>query len=166
MFDFFFVIHILSIMGAFGPSFTFPMIAAMVRKDPKYAPFASLVTSRISYRYTIPLALVAGAAGVGMLFTGHIRLFDNTWLWVATLIYIGAIVFSLTVQGPNSKKMVELTSKMASAGPPPESAPTGPPPAILALSKRLQMGGMALSLAVVVIVILMILKPGAAPNLP
>jgi hypothetical protein len=166
VFDFFFLIHILSIMGGFGPSFTFPLITGMARKDPKNVPFATQVISMVSYRFTIPLGLLAGAAGVGMMVTGPVHLFDNTWLEIAIVIYVAAVTFSITYQAPNTKKMVELTSKMASAGPPPEGAPPGPPPVVAALGKKLQLGGMILSLAILVIAILMVFKPGAAPNLP
>jgi uncharacterized membrane protein len=166
MFDLFFLIHILAIMAAFGPTFTFPMIAAMNKKDPKQAPFAARLILMISYRYTIPMALVAGAAGVGMILKADIKLFDNPWLWIAIIIYLAAVVFAITIQGPTTNKLVELTSKMAGAGPPPEGAPSGPPPVIAALAKKMQMGDMALSFAVVVIMVLMVFKPGAAPNLP
>jgi uncharacterized membrane protein len=166
VFDFFFLIHILSIMGAFGPSFTYPVIMATASKDPKNVPFATQIVSVLSYRFTIPLALLAGVAGIGMMITGPVRLLDNTWLEIAIVIYVAAVIFAITYQGPNTKKMVELTSKMAGAGPPPEGAPPGPPPAVAALAKKLQIGGTVLGVAVLVIAILMVFKPGAAPNLP
>lgn len=165
MFKVFMYVHILSVMTAFGPIFTFPMIAAMNKKDPKFAPYGSHLMDLIEYRFTIPLALLAGAAGVGMIFTGHIHLFDNTWLWIAIIVYLAAITFAITVQGPNSKKMVEITRK-AAGGAAAGEAPTGPPPGLLELAKKLQMGGGALTIAVLVILSMMVFKPGAAPNLP
>lgn len=166
MFKLFFFVHIFSIVTAFGPTFTFPMIANMNKKEPKMAVFGARIMDLIEYRYTIPFALLAGAAGVGMILTGHIHLFANTWLWIAIIIYISAVTFAVAFQGRNSKKMVELLEKMSQGGPPPEGAPPGPPPALAELAKKLQAGGIFLTLAVIAIMILMVFKPGAAPNLP
>jgi uncharacterized membrane protein len=166
VFKVFFYVHILSIMAAFGPTFTFPMIAAQNQKDPKHAVFGSHLMDLIEYRYTIPFALLAGAAGIGMILSAHIHIFDNAWLWIAVILYVMAVIFALTVQGPNSKRMVSELGRLASAGPPPEGAPAGPPPLVAELGKKLQMGGIGLSVAVLVIMGLMIFKPGGAANLP
>jgi hypothetical protein len=49
------------------------------------------------------------------------------------------------------------------AGPPPETppgaAPSGPPPALMALVHKVQRGGMFLSVMIAVIVFLMVVKP-------
>ena len=49
------------------------------------------------------------------------------------------------------------------SGPPPEtppgSAPTGPPPALMGLIRRVQRGGLFLSAMVAVIAFLMVVKP-------
>lgn len=152
-------VHIVAVVVAFGPTYTFPTIAALARKNPKHAPFAAQVTEVISHRYTLPFVLIAGAAGVGLIMVGDYDLFATRWLLSSIVLYIAAIAFSLLYQQPNTRKMVELTARLAEAGPPPEGAPPGPPPELVALGKKLQMGGMILGIASIIMFLLMVFKP-------
>jgi hypothetical protein len=49
-------------------------------------------------------------------------------------------------------------------GPPPPGG-TGPPPEIAALTKKLQMGGMFLTLMVTIIALLMVWRPGSCQGI-
>jgi len=44
-------------------------------------------------------------------------------------------------------------------GPPPAGAPAGPPPEVAEVGRKLQQGGMFLTVLIVLIVILMVTKP-------
>ena len=68
------------------------------------------------------------------------------------MLYLIAIGFAVAVQAPAVEKMVELTKT------PP--GPEGPSPEFLALTKKLQRGGMILALLIIAIVFLMVVKPG------
>ncbi len=86
----------------------------------------------------------------------------QAWVWLSILIYIVAIGFSHSQQIPNAKKMNELAAELVAAGPPPEGA-QGPPPQVVqmeAIGKKLAAGGAFLNVAVLVILYLMIFKPG------
>ena len=158
MFKFWLWLHILSAIIAFGPTFAFPIIAAMMRKAPQHAAFAVHAMESITLRLTYPFALVLlPVAGIGLIFTAHIDFFGTTWLLVAVGIYLVAVAYSVGIQTPTAMKLVKLLDSMP-PGPPPEGA--GPPPEVAALGKRMQLGGIFLTLMVLVIFTLMIWQPG------
>src|SRR5262245_32615144 len=88
--------------------------------------------------------------------------FSNTWVWLSILIYVAAIGFSHARQIPNAKKMNALAEELVNAGPPPEGA-QGPPPQVAQMEeigKQLAIGGAILNLALLLVLYLMIFKPG------
>ena len=153
--------HILLVIVAFGPTFAFPGIAAMARKEPAHAIAYSKVIHFVEKRMTIPLAVLVPLFGTGLIYTapGKIDLWKSEWLVISIVLYIAAFFFALLVQLPNSTKMVDLIAGMP-PGPPPPGAQ--PPAELQTLGKRLQLGGIYLTISVVVILLLMIWRPGAS----
>jgi uncharacterized membrane protein len=151
--DFLLFLHIMAAIVAFGPTFVFPVIMGMARKDPQHLAFGAKVIHAISSKVTKLGAIAAGILGVLLILAADLSLSDNPWLLISLLIYMIAIVFSIVVQGPNSEKMVELLSATT-----PGEAPSAE---IADLGKRLQMGGTMLGVAVIILVVLMVYKPGA-----
>ncbi len=82
------------------------------------------------------------------------------WLIGGIALYLVAILFAAFVQTPAAERMVHLTSGGPPPGPSPAGAPAGPPPEIAATAQKLQRGGMFLTVLIVLIVILMVTKPG------
>ena len=111
--------------------------------------------------YAIPIF------GIALLFMSttngnHVYWFDQTWVSLALLLYIGAIGFSHGVHLPNLRKMNALMAELNAGGPPPAGA-AGPPPQAVELEqrgKRAAMNGAILNVTVTIIVILMVWKPG------
>jgi hypothetical protein len=160
-FTFFLIGHILAAIVAFGPAFSFALIAAQGQKEPQHAAFAAELIHTLSARVVIPVALVVGVFGIGLIFTAHVDLWHSEWLLIALALYIAAITFSIAVQLPRGGKLVELLSAMPPGPPPPGATP---PAEILQTAKKLQFGGIYLTLSVAAIVVLMVWKPGAAFN--
>lgn len=151
-------LHVLGAIVAFGPSFlAFPAIGAMGGKEPMHGNFALRVSETISKRVW-PLALIQGVTGVLLILVGSVDLTKALWLDVAIVLYLGALAFSYFRQTPTLHRLIEMSSTPPSA-PAPGAAPSGPPPAFMAMVKQLQQGGMILGLLVVVIVFLMVTKP-------
>jgi hypothetical protein len=167
-FHLFLFLHIVAAIIAFGPTFAFPLIAGLARKQPTHMPFALRTIEVLEERLVVPFVLTMPISGLLMAFNISIEWQHNVWLIAAIAVYVVAVTFSVTVQGPTVKKMLAMVSGGAHAGAPsmqpmpagPGAAPAGPPPAFLALAKRMQLGGMALTVAFFVIVVLMIWKPG------
>ena len=90
--------------------------------------------------------------------------FDQTWIWLALLLYVIAVGIVHAVMIPNVKKMIELQRELVAMGPPPAGAPAGgPPPQVAQLEahgKKLATFGPMLNIIALVIIILMIWKPG------
>ena len=91
--------------------------------------------------------------------------FGDTWVWLAMTIYAIAIGVSHGVMSPTLKKMRANIAELVAMGPPPAGAPEGgPPPQVAeleALGKRVAMTGAFLNTMVVVMLYLMVFKPGA-----
>ena len=159
---FFKLLHILAAIFAFGPNLVFPLIANMGQAEPQHGNFGLRLSEKIEDRLVIPLALTMPVTGVLMIWQGDINVLAHGWLIAGIVLYVIAMTFALAVQRPTVMKMTHMTSHMPApamaAGP--GAAPAGPPPEFLALGRRAQFGGMFLLLMVLVIVSLMVLKPG------
>jgi uncharacterized membrane protein len=122
---------------------------------------ANLFVSGIA-EYFIYAVFVTGFALVGM--SDKAWKFDQTWIWLAIALYVVGIAVSHAILFPNARRMKDLAAEMVAAGPPPADAPPGPPPQVAEMERRGKTLGMAssfLHLLLVVILVLMIWKPGA-----
>jgi uncharacterized membrane protein len=90
--------------------------------------------------------------------------FSQTWVWLAILLYVTALGIVHGIMVPTVKKMITLQRELVAMGPPPEGAPAGgPPPQVAQLEahgKKLGTFGPVLNIIAVVIIGLMIWKPG------
>ena len=153
-------LHVAGAIIAFGPSFSFPIIGAMGAADRANGNFATRVGLAITTKRVVPVALTMPVTGIGLIWAAGIDPFsrDSRWLALGIVLYVVLFTFSVMVQIPTTRRIIEMTS-----GPPPEmppgSVPSGPPPALMALVHRVQRGGLFLSATVLVIVFLMVVKP-------
>jgi uncharacterized membrane protein len=90
--------------------------------------------------------------------------FSQTWIWLALALYVVGIGVSHGVMFPTVKRMEATMNELIAMGPPPAGAAgSGPPPQVAvmeALGKRLAMGGAFLNVLLVVLVAIMVWKPG------
>ncbi|MEP7041148.1 MAG: DUF2269 family protein [Chloroflexota bacterium] len=156
----FLVLHVLGAIIAFGPSFSFPIIGAMGAADRSHANFATRVGLAISTKRVVPVALTMPVTGIGLIWSAGFDVFSpgSRWLLLGIVLYVVLFTFSVTMQIPITRRIIEMTS-----GPPPEAppgaAPGGPPPVLMALIKRARRGGLFLSVMIALIVFLMVVKP-------
>jgi uncharacterized membrane protein len=149
----FLFLHVMGAIIAFGPTFSFSIIGAMGGKEPQHANFATRVTETIAQQRVLPLAIVQGITGVGLILVTGINLLATPWLLTGIVLYLIVLGYNIFIGTPAVKKVIELTS-----APPPPGA-SGPPPELLTLIQKVQRGGMFSGLMVVIIVILMVTKP-------
>ena len=105
--------------------------------------------------------------GIALLFIStthgsHVFWFDQTWVSLSLLIYIATLGFVHALHLPNLRRMGELMAELNAGGPPPAGA-AGPPPQAVELEERGKRAGLygAISnLAWVVVLVLMVWKPG------
>lgn len=148
-------LHVLGAIVAFGPSFAFPIIGAMGGGEPQHGNFATRVSHAISSRLVYPIGITLPITGAGMILVRGIdpSARPNWWLGVAIVLYIIAYGFSFFVQRGLVDRVIEITST-----PPPPGA-SGPPPELPPLVKRIQRGGMILTVLLIAIIFLMVVKP-------
>jgi uncharacterized membrane protein len=158
MLQLFLFLHVMGAIAVFGPTFAFPVIASQAQKSPQNGHFAAVVSELIERRIVIPGAVVQGITGVALILIIGADLTSPSYRWLigGIILYLIAILFAIFVQAKNAEKMVELTA----GGPPPPGAPAGPPPGVVETGQKLQRGGMFLSVLIVLIVVLMVTKPG------
>jgi len=161
MLQVFLLLHALGAIFVFGPTVAFTFLASENRRLPGHGHFAAVVGDAIERKVVLPGAVVQGVTGVCLIFLAGFDLTQasSRWLVGGLTLYAIAIVFAFAVQAPNATKMVELT-KTPPPAPQPGEAPKGPPPEIMALGQKLARGGMFLTVLIVLIVSLMVLKPG------
>jgi hypothetical protein len=107
----------------------------------------------------LPLAIVQGITGLGLIITGSVDVMNSTWLLVAIVLYLIAIGYAIFVQTPLAKRIIEMTTPPPGAPAPSGPPAGGPPPELMAIITRARRGGMLLIALVTAIVFLMVVKP-------
>ena len=158
------VLHLLSVIIGLGTVFLNAIYGAQAkaRRGPDGLAIvqANLKVTEVAqyFIYAIP---IFGIALVFMSKTDGIEIFkfSQTWIWLSLVLYIVALGLSHGILLPAVKRMQVLMGEVIAAGP-----PTGGPPPQAAemeqLGKRIAPTGATLNLLVIVIVALMVFKPG------
>ncbi|HET7654443.1 MAG TPA: DUF2269 family protein [Acidimicrobiales bacterium] len=160
-------LHILAAIIGFGAVF-FNALYGLKAKEKRgsEAAFLAHTVFEISKlaEWFIYAVFILGFAALGM--SDDRWEFSQTWVWLSVLLYIVGIALSHAIVLPNAKAMNALMDELA-AGPPPGAAGAGaaggPPPQALELEergKRQATVAMVLDVILVVIVFLMVMKPG------
>jgi Predicted integral membrane protein (DUF2269) len=151
------LLHVGGAILAFGPTFTFPIIGSMARKEPIHANFAIRLNEKIERGLVIPIGLFQAVTGLLLIWRADFDLLKAYWLDLSIILYIAAYTITFMRQVPATAKLAEAT-----ATPPPPPAPgapppAGPPPHIAALTAEIQRNGMVMTGLLVAIIILMVL---------
>ena len=154
------VLHILCAIVGFGAVFLNGIYGqqAKARKGPEGLAIsqANFLVSNIGEYFIYAVFLL----GIVLVLIGD-NLFDfgQTWIWLAMLVFLSSLAVSHLMLRPRVKRMQALMEEVIS-GPPPAG---GPPPQVAEmeqLGKQIGMIAPALQVALVVILFLMIFKPG------
>ena len=147
------LIHIAGAIIGFGPVFTFGLLGPMAGKAGPQGGLALLeAMEAIEKRLVLPIAIVVQPlSGLFLIFLAgyNVNFFSHYWLWVALILYAGAFYLAVFGQRTRLDRMIEL----AKAGP--------PTPEFTALSKKVAQTGPIVTVLLVLIIILMVTKPGA-----
>ena len=147
MYEFWVVLHLIAVVVGIGATMLNGLYAAKAR--PAGGPAAGAIM-KANFDVTMVaekiIYLVPVFGILAVLASDDVWEFDQTWVWLSIVLYVVALGIAHGNQIPAGKKMLAGPSS-------PEEAE--------ALGKRLAMGGMALDLLVVVIIVLMVWKPGA-----
>jgi len=145
-------LHVMGAILAFGPTFAYSIMGSMAGREPQHANFSARQVEAIGHKLVYPLAIFQGVTGVLLIIASGRDLVNERWLGLAIILYAITLIYALTVQRMALHHLIEMTSTPPAAGSPPN-------PEIPATVKKIQRGGMAMGLAVVIIVFLMVVKP-------
>jgi uncharacterized membrane protein len=169
LFPWFLFAHVLGAVIAFGPTFSFAIIGRLGAQERQHGNFATRLSLTLSRVQVVPFAILQGVTGVALIVTGNIDVLGTPWLLVSIALYLVALGYAIFVQTPTVRRVIAMTSggpppSAAPGGPPPSAAPGGPPaggppPELMQLVRRVQLGGLFLMALVVSIVFLMVTKP-------
>jgi hypothetical protein len=157
------VLHILCAIVGFGAVFLNALYGqqAKSRKGVEGLAIseANELVSKVGEYFIIAVFLL----GLALVFMGDpVVKFDQTWVWLAMTLYIIALGISQVLLLPRVRRLIALQRELVSAGPPPAGA-TGPPPQVIELEKVGKQVGMiapSLNILLIVILTLMVFKPG------
>jgi hypothetical protein len=154
------VAHILCAIVGFGAVFLNGVYASEMkrRRGPDALAIfeANFKVTKIG-EYFIYAVAILGIALVGM--SDKQFEFSQTWVWLALVLYVIAIGLSHSLLLPSVKRIGVLMREMVAAGPP----AGGPPPQaaeVAVLGKRAAAVGATLDVMLIVILGLMVFKPG------
>jgi uncharacterized membrane protein len=157
-------LHVFGAILAFGPTYAFSIMGSMAGREPQHANFSTRQVATISRGIVYPLAIIQGITGVLLIVAADLKAEKQPWLMAGIILYLIALIYSLTIQRSAVHRFIALTSTPppagGQAGAPAAGAPAGPPPEVMATVARIRRGGMITGLLIVVIVFLMVTKPG------
>jgi uncharacterized membrane protein len=105
----------------------------------------------IEKKLTVPVAIfIQPLSGLALIFVAGYGegFFSHYWLWIGILVYAAAFYLAIFGQNKRLARMVEL----AKAGP--------PTPEFIATAKRVSQTGPIITVLLVVVIVLMVAKPG------
>jgi hypothetical protein len=158
------ILHILCAIIGFGAVFLNGLYGAQA-KARRGAEGLAILEANVKVskigEYFIYAVFLLGIALVQM--SDSVFKFSQDWLWISVAIYVIALGISHGLLFPRVKKIIALMREMVDAGPPGAGAPGGPPPQaaqLEVLGKQVAVCGATLNVMLIVIVFLMVWKPG------
>ena len=150
--NFLLTLHIMGAIIGFGPTFVFPLVGSLAKKEGAPAAWLIRVNHLIEHRMTIPVAtLVQPGTGAGLIIISHgaYAPFERSgrWLLVALCVYVVAYFFAVFPE----RLWVSKSLHLAEAGDfGPEFAST---------AQKVERGGMFLTVLLLFIIVMMVTKP-------
>jgi len=156
----FLLLHILTAIVGFGAVLLNGVYASRARKRPPAEGLAVMeVNTFISLNVGEKFILAVPIFGLGLVgLSDKVIKFSQTWVWLSLVLYLAALAVSFLVLQPRVKRLLALQREIVAAGP-----PQGPPPQaaeMAAIGKQIGPISGVLHLSLVVILILMVWKPG------
>ncbi len=151
-------IHILAVVVAFGVTFAYPLLGAVVsRADPRSTPLLHRMQHTIGTRLINPGLLVVVIAGIYLASDEHVwKDFYVQW-GIGISVFLGAV--GGAYMAPQERKLIELSERDVNAAAGGEVSFSDE---YVALARRVSMIGAGLSLLVVATIFIMALHVGAS----
>jgi uncharacterized membrane protein len=121
---------------------------------------ANFSVSKIGEYFIYAVFLLGfGVLGLAKVGDHTVYSFSQTWVWLSVLLYVVGIGLSHGVMIPGAKRLAALMREIV-AGPPPADGPPPQATEMATIGQRLGTVGPILDIILVVIIALMVFKPG------
>ena len=120
--------------------------------NPQWAVPSTAIMDLIERRLTVPLAVVVPLLGTALIFTAHVDLWHSEWLLLAIVLYALLFFYAVLVQVPTTTKLLHALEAPAQGSP-----GGGASSEVAALGNRVRMGGILLSVLLVIILAVLLL---------
>jgi uncharacterized membrane protein len=152
------VVHVIAVILAFGPTFAFPVIQVTAEKRfPRQLPFALTVIDRISRGIVVPSAVLVGVTGIYQALDGPFELGTDSWMDAGLALWALILAGALLIYNPAIRRARAAAERMiADAGPSGEVTLSNE---YRRTTRLANVVGTGLSIAVLVVVYLMEVKP-------
>jgi uncharacterized membrane protein len=148
-------LHVLGVVLAFGPTYAYGHFGALLKDEPHHREFFGRARERISRRLTFPATLSLAVTGVAIMAVTDYPITNPAarWLQLSIVLYAGMVGYIVLVLDRMNARISDLGRAARAGGGP-------PPPELLALVSRTRRDGKLLGVVVLVILFLMVVKPG------
>jgi hypothetical protein len=156
-------LHIISAIVGFGTVFLNGLYGQQAKRRQGVGGLAIAQATESVAKIASLFIYAVFVSGILLVVESDVWGFDDMWVSAAMGLYIVALGLSHGLLQPNVRKMNALMAEMVDAAPPAAGA-GGPPPQVAEIGRRGRTVGMvsgALNVMVLVILYLMIWKPGA-----
>lgn len=164
-------IHVTSAILGFGTVFFIGLYgkAASERKG-KEGHAISEVSMKVGEGVATPFIYAVLVSGIiVVLLSQNAWPFSRLWIWLSIALFLISIGISHGLHRPNLRRMLVLSGELAEMGPPPDLDPTNMPAAAMPpqavelerRGKKAALYGGILNLIVLIVLVLMVWKPGS-----
>jgi uncharacterized membrane protein len=136
------VLHILAVLAAFAPAFVHPLLGTQMEREGGGALTATMRNMhRNGQRVYAPALILVGVLGLALSgMSDKVYGFGDTWVWLSALLWVALNGVLHAVLLPAEKAVADGDASAAT---------------------RVQLGGAIMSVLGVIVVVLMIFKPGS-----
>jgi uncharacterized membrane protein len=146
------LVHILSAIAGFGPTFSFAVLGPLAAKTGGPQALGILKGMvKIEKTLVVPAIVIQLVSGILLIVEAGWDgdFFSHYWLWIAIVLFLTAAFLALRVSMPATEKMIELGE-----------AGRAESPEFAAQAKKAATVGPFLNVLLLVIIFLMVVKPG------
>lgn len=147
------LVHVISAIAGFGVTFSFGVLGPLAGKlgGPQGLGLLKGI-EKVVKTLVYPAIVVQLLTGVLLIFEAgwDNDFFSHTWLWIAILIFLATVSIAVFLQAPTVEKMIELAESNQAQS-----------PEFGKLAKGVAARGPILSVMLLVIIYLMVVKPGS-----
>jgi uncharacterized membrane protein len=156
-------LHVLCAIVGFGAVFLNGLYGAQAKARQGPAGLAVMQANMLVSKVAEYFIYAVGATAILLVLMGDdVVEWGQAWIWLSLVLYVVDTAVSHGLLWPRMRRMAALSEELNAMGPPPAGA-SGPPPQVVemeAIGKQVGMLGAFLNISLIVILYLMVFKPG------